>query len=58
MHTEGALKGKVWKGIDGLKGQTLSTCHNAPDPDKGRGAAFETNSGSGSVLITFKRAKP
>jgi len=57
-HTEGALKGKAWKGIYALDGDTLTTCDNAPDLDKGRPAAFEAKSGSGYVLITFKRAKP
>jgi uncharacterized protein (TIGR03067 family) len=57
-QTEGAIEGKVWKGIYALHGDTLTTCDNAPDPDKGRPAAFEAKSGSGYILITFKRAKP
>ena len=57
-HTEGDLKGKVWKGIYALDGDTLTTCDNGPNPDKGRPTAFEATSGSGYVLITFKRAKP
>jgi uncharacterized protein (TIGR03067 family) len=57
-HTEGALKGKVWKGIYALDGDTLTTCDNAPNLGKVRPAAFEAKSGSGYVLITFKRAKP
>ena len=57
-HTEGTLKGKAWKGIYALDGDTLTTCDNAPDLDKGRPAAFEAKRGSGYVLITFKRAKP
>ena len=57
-HTEGALKGKVWKGIYALDGDTLTTCDNAPNLDKGRPAAFEAKAGSGHILITFKRAKP
>ena len=56
--TEGALKGTVWKGIYALDGHTLTTCDNAPDPDKGRPATFEAESGSGYVLITFHRATP
>jgi hypothetical protein len=31
---------------------------NAPNLDKGRPAAFEAKTGSGHVLITFKREKP
>jgi uncharacterized protein (TIGR03067 family) len=57
-HTEGTLKGKAWKGIYALDGDTLTICDNAPNLDKGRPAAFEAKSGSGYVLITFKRAKP
>ena len=57
-HTEGALKGKAWKGIYALDGDTLRVCDNAPNLDKGRPAAFEAKSGSGHVLVTFKRAKP
>ena len=57
-HTEGALKGKTWKGIYALNGDALTTCDNAPNLDKGRPTAFEAKSGSGYVLITFKRANP
>ena len=45
-------------GIYALDGDTLTVCDNAPDLDKGRPTAFEATSGSGYVLITFKRAKP
>jgi uncharacterized protein (TIGR03067 family) len=57
-HTEGALKGKAWKGIYALDGDTLTMCDNAPNLSKGRPAEFEAKSGSEYVLITFKRAKP
>jgi uncharacterized protein (TIGR03067 family) len=57
-HTEGALRGKTWKGIYALDGDTLTTCDNGPDPGKGRPAAFEAKSGSGYILITFRRVKP
>ena len=57
-HTEGVLKGKAWKGIYALDGDTLTTCDNGPNLDKGRPAAFEAKSRSGYILITFKRAKP
>lgn len=57
-HTNGGLKGKSWKGIYALDGDTLTTCDNAPNLDKGRPASFEAKTGSGHVLITFKRAKP
>lgn len=55
---EGELKGRAWKGIYALDGDTLTICDNAPDMDKGRPAAFEAKSGSGYILITFKRARP
>ena len=58
QHTGGALKGKAWKGIYALDGDTLTTCDNAPNLDKGRPAAFEAKAGSGYILITFQRAKP
>src|SRR5262249_40839438 len=57
-HTEGGLKGQTWKGIYALDGDPLTECDNAPNLDKGRPAAFEAKSGSGYVLITFKREKP
>jgi uncharacterized protein (TIGR03067 family) len=57
-HMEGALKGNAWKGIYALDGDTLTICDNAPNLNKGRPAAFEAKSGSGYVLITFKRSKP
>ena len=56
-HTLGALKGKAWKGIYKLDGDTLTVCDNAADMAKGRPAAFESKSGSGYVLLTFVRAK-
>jgi uncharacterized protein (TIGR03067 family) len=57
-HTEGVLERKAWKGIYTLDGDTLTICDNAPNLDKVRPAAFETQPGSGYVIITFKRAKP
>jgi uncharacterized protein (TIGR03067 family) len=57
-HTAGALKGKAWKGIYALDGDTLTTCDNGPSLDRGRPAAFEAKAGSGHILITFQRAKP
>jgi uncharacterized protein (TIGR03067 family) len=55
-HAEGVLKGKVWKGIYALDGDTLTMCDNAPNLDKGRPATFAATSGSGYVFITFKRS--
>jgi uncharacterized protein (TIGR03067 family) len=57
-HADGALKGKAWKGIYAVEGDTLKVCDIAPNLDKGRPTAFEARSGSGHVLVTFARAKP
>jgi uncharacterized protein (TIGR03067 family) len=57
-HTEEALKGKTWKGIYVLDGDTLTICDNAPNLNEGRPDSFETKSGSGYEVITFKRAAP
>jgi uncharacterized protein (TIGR03067 family) len=57
-HTQGTLKGKTWKGIYALDGDTLVICDNAPDLERPRPRAFEAMKASGYVLITFKRAKP
>ena len=57
-HASGTLKGKTWKGIYALDGDTLLICDNAPDLDKGRPAAFQAKAGSGYVFITFRRAQP
>jgi uncharacterized protein (TIGR03067 family) len=57
-HTEGVVKGKTWKGIYGLDGDTLTICDNAPNLDEPRPTAFEAKGGSGYDLITFKGAKP
>jgi len=54
-HTEGGLRGKAWKGIYALDGDTLIICDNAEDLDKPRPSAFEAKSGSWYILITFKR---
>jgi len=55
-HTEGDTKGKTWKGIYRLEGETLRICDNAPDMAKPRPAQFSTKPGSGAICIVFKRA--
>jgi uncharacterized protein (TIGR03067 family) len=57
-HSEGTLKGKVWKGIYMLEGDTLTTCDNAPNLDKARPSEFQAKADSGYILITFKKVKP
>ena len=56
QHTDGELTGKSWKGIYALDGDRLTICDNAANLDKGRPTAFEAKSGSGYVLIAFRRA--
>jgi uncharacterized protein (TIGR03067 family) len=56
-HTEGALKGKTWKGIYLVDGDTLKTCDNSADLAKERPTAFEAPAKSGCIFIVFKRAK-
>jgi uncharacterized protein (TIGR03067 family) len=57
-HADGSLKGKAWKGIYALEGDTLKVCDNAPDPEKARPTRFEARKGSGHVMVTFTRARP
>ena len=57
QQNKGTPDRKIWKGIYAVDGDTLTTCDNAPNPKKARPATFEAKSGSGYVLITFKRAK-
>jgi len=58
QQNKGALSGRAWKGIYAVDGDTLTTCDNAPNLKKRRPATFEAKTGSGYVLIMFKRAKP
>src|SRR3954463_7395768 len=55
-HAEGGLKGKTWKGIYALDGNTLTICDNAENLGAARPLNFDANRGSGYVLITFTRA--
>ena len=57
-HAEGGLKGKTWKGIYVLDGETLTICDNAENLDAARPSKFAASSGSGYVLVTFDRARP
>ena len=58
QHTEGPMKGKAWKGIYTVDGDTLRVCDNAPNPDTGRPTAFGAKAGSGHIFITFTRGRP
>ena len=57
VHQQGSLKGKAWKGIYALNGDTLTICDNAENLKKARPTSFDAKSGSGYVLVTFGRAK-
>ena len=57
LHGEGTLKGKLWKGIYALDGNTLRICDNAEDLGKARPAAFAAKEHSGYILLTFTRVK-
>jgi uncharacterized protein (TIGR03067 family) len=54
-QTEGEAKGKTWRGIYLLEGDTLKAVDNAPDTKKPRPAQFTTKPDSGHVMLTFKR---
>jgi uncharacterized protein (TIGR03067 family) len=56
-HTKGSLRGKTWRGIYKLEGESLTICDNAGDPSKERPTRFETEPGSGLVRILFKKSK-
>jgi uncharacterized protein (TIGR03067 family) len=55
-HTEGDLRGKIWRGIYAVSGETLTLCDNAPNLDLPRPTSFEPR--RGYSLLTFRRAKP
>ena len=58
VQTEGQDKGKTWRGIYRLEGDTLRTNDNAPDVAKPRPTEFVTRADSGWVKLTFKRTAP
>jgi uncharacterized protein (TIGR03067 family) len=55
VHSQGEAKGTTWEGIYRFEGNNLIICDDAFDPAKERPTSFATSSGSGHVLITFKR---
>jgi uncharacterized protein (TIGR03067 family) len=56
LHTEGAIKGKTWKGIYRFEGADLRICDNAPEMARPRPTRFSARAGSGYICILFKRA--
>ena len=57
-NTEGEAKGKKWLGIFQLDKGMLTICDNGADTAKPRPTELESASGSGRVLVVFKRVKP
>jgi uncharacterized protein (TIGR03067 family) len=55
-HTGESPRGKTWRGIYKIDGDTLTICDNAGDVQKSRPTSFDTKPNSGRVLVVFKRA--
>jgi uncharacterized protein (TIGR03067 family) len=55
-HTLGPFKGKSYKGIYRLEGDTFTTCNGGAG--QARPSEFATKSGSGLLLVVYKRALP
>ena len=55
-HRQGELKGKAWKVIYTLDGNTLTNCDNAPDQKKPWPTTFEGK--GGYLLISLQRDRP
>jgi uncharacterized protein (TIGR03067 family) len=55
-YTDGADKGKTFKGIYQIEGDTVKFCR-AGSPDDDRPTEFKTKSGSGEFVAVYKRAK-
>lgn len=56
-YTEGPDKGKTFKGIYQLDGDTMKFCRPG-SPDDARPTEFKTTPGSGALFTVYKRAKP
>jgi uncharacterized protein (TIGR03067 family) len=55
-YTEGPDKGKTFKGIYQIDGDTVKFCR-AGSPDDARPTEFKTKPGSGQLMAVYKRAK-
>jgi uncharacterized protein (TIGR03067 family) len=55
-HKGGSSRGKTWRGIYRIDGDTLTICDNAADVQKSRPTSFDTKPNSGRVLVVFRRA--
>lgn len=56
-YTDGPDKGKAFKGIYQLDGDTL-TFHRAGAPDRPRPTGFKSTAEAGGMVSVYKRAKP
>ncbi len=56
-HTAYSSKGKTWRGIYRIDGDTLTICDDAHAVQKGRPTRFDTKPNSGHVMVVFKRAQ-
>jgi uncharacterized protein (TIGR03067 family) len=55
-YTEGPDKGKTFKGIYEIDGDTAKFCR-AGSPDDGRPTEFKTKAGSGQFMAVYRRAE-
>jgi uncharacterized protein (TIGR03067 family) len=55
-HTGESSRGKTWRGIYRIDGDTLTICDNAAGVRKSRPTSFDTKPNSGRVLVVFQRA--
>jgi uncharacterized protein (TIGR03067 family) len=55
-HTAHSSRGKTWRGIYKIDGDTLTICDNAAELQKSRPTSFATEPDSGLVLVVFQRA--
>ena len=58
VHTLGTYKGKTWKGIYELTGDTMRICDNAPNLEGPRPMDFKAAAGSGTVCVLCVRKEP
>ena len=55
-HEQGDLAGKKWLGVLRVRDDgVLDVCDNAVDPEKPRPEALESEPGSGTILLEFRR---
>jgi uncharacterized protein (TIGR03067 family) len=55
-HTSGPFKGKTYRGIYRLQGDTFTTCNGSAG--QARPTEFATRPGSGLLLVVYRRESP